>query len=122
MTGRSGSTTTEPVVELLWFADCPNHGGARSIIRDVMARHGLTATLVDVDATDPAVAASHRFPGSPTVRVNGVDVEPHFVDPGDYTPRCRLYRIRGGLGGLPDAAWVEDALLRAAGERRGARR
>ena len=28
----------------------------------------------------------------------------------NYTPRCRLYRTRGGLRGLPERAWIEAAL------------
>ena len=56
------------------------------------------------------MAATMRFPGSPTIRVDGVDIEPGFIDPGDYTPRCRLYRTSAGLRGVPDPAWIEDAL------------
>ena len=67
---------------------------------------------------DPTVAASHRFPGSPTIRVDGVDIDPGFVDPGDYTPRCRLYQTSEGLRGLPEPAWIEAA-LRSAIDRRG---
>lgn len=44
-------------------------------------------------------AASVRFPGSPTIRINGRDVDPGYVDSGDYTPRCRLYRTSDGLPG-----------------------
>ena len=66
--------------------------------------------LEDIDATDPVVAERHRFPGSPTVRVDGRDVDPSFQDPGDYTPRCRLYWTAVGLGGVPERAWVESAL------------
>jgi hypothetical protein len=65
----------------------------------------------EIDATDPAVAQRHRFPGSPTIRVDGRDVDPSFADPSDYTPRCRLYRTSGGLGGLPERDWIEAALL-----------
>ena len=65
----------------------------------------------EIDATDPAVAQRHRFPGSPTIRVDGRDVDPSFEDPGDYTPRCRLYRTPGGLRGLPQRDWIEAALL-----------
>lgn len=51
-----------------------------------------------------------RFPGSPTIRIDGRDVDPTYVDPGDYTPRCRLYRTSEGLRGLPECRWIEDAL------------
>jgi hypothetical protein len=65
----------------------------------------------EIDATDPGVATRHRFPGSPTIRVDGQDVDPSFRDPGEYTPRCRLYRTAGGLGGLPQRDWIEATIL-----------
>jgi hypothetical protein len=97
-------------VELLWFADCPNHPAARAMLEEVIAEVAPGTLLRDVDATDPAIAAQVRFPGSPTIRVDGQDVDPTYVDPGDYTPRCRLYRTGDGLHGLPERGWIEDAL------------
>lgn len=66
----------------------------------------------DIDATDPAVAEAHHFPGSPTIRVDGRDVDPSFVDPGDYTPRCRIFWTSDGPRGVPERAWIEEALRR----------
>lgn len=54
--------------------------------------------------------AALRLPGSPTIRIDGRDVDPSYRDPVDYTPRCRLYRTSGGLRGLPERAWVGAAL------------
>ncbi len=75
--------------------------------------HAPGAVIRIIDATDQTVAASHRFPGSPTIRVDGLDVDPGFVDTGDYTPRCRLYRTSEGLRGIPEPVWIEAALRRA---------
>ena len=97
-------------VELLWFSDCPNHPAARALLEEVIADVAPGTPIRDVDATDPTTAASLRFPGSPTIRVDGRDVDPGYVDPGDYTPRCRLYRTTNGLRGLPERSWIEDAL------------
>jgi len=81
-------------VQFLWFDGCPSHGPARALLDEVIA----------------AVAVAHRFPGSPTIRVDGRDIDPNFVDPGDYTPRCRLFRTADGLRGVPPREWIEDAL------------
>jgi hypothetical protein len=97
-------------VELLWFEDCANHPAARKMLEEVIADVAPGTLIRDVDATDPAIAAEVRFPGSPTIRVDGRDVDPSYVDPGDYTPRCRLYRTSNGLRGLPERRWIEDAL------------
>jgi hypothetical protein len=97
-------------VELLWFSDCANHPAARAMLEAVIADVAPRTPIRDVDATDPTIAASLRFPGSPTIRVNGRDIDPGYIDPGDYTPRCRLYRTSNGLGALPERSWIEDAL------------
>ena len=97
-------------IELIWFSDCPNHASTRQMLNSAVSRLAPGTPIDDVDASDPAVAASMQFPGSPTIRVDGVDIEPGFADPGDYTPRCRLYRTSTGLRGVPDPAWIEDAL------------
>lgn len=100
-------------VELLWFADCTNHAMARRMLEEVIAELVPGTPIRDLDASDPLTAERARFPGSPTIRVDGRDVDPSYVDPGDYTPRCRLYRTESGLRGLPERRWIEDALRRA---------
>jgi hypothetical protein len=97
-------------VEFLWFDDCPNHRTARKLLRDVISDAGIEVEVQDLNLTDSALAEARRFPGSPTIRIDGTDVEPDFVDPGDYTPRCRLYPTEDGLSGVPKRAWIESAV------------
>lgn len=97
-------------VELLWFADCPNHPAARQILQEVIAQVAPGTPIRLIDATDPTVAARVRFPGSPTIRVDGQDIDPTYTDVGEYTPRCRLYRTPAGLQGLPERQWLVEAL------------
>jgi hypothetical protein len=114
----AGAAVTHEV-ELLWFQGCANHPAARSLLAEVITELAPGTPVHDVDLTDPALAEQLRFPGSPTIRVDGRDVDPAYVDPGDYTPRCRLYRTSAGLRGLPERAWIEAALRsdRKIGER-----
>ena len=97
-------------IELLWFADCPNHRTARGLLEEVVEELAPGSTIRDIDATDPAVAERTRFPGSPTIRVDGRDVQPEFIDPADYTPRCRVYWSGGRRVGVPPREWIEAAL------------
>jgi hypothetical protein len=99
-------------VEFIWFDGCPNHELARALLDEVIAVVAPGTAIEAIDASDPDVAAAHRFPGSPTIRVDGRDIDPNFVDPGDYTPRCRLFRTADGLRGVPPRDWIEDALGR----------
>lgn len=97
-------------VELLWFSDCPNHLTARRLLAEVIAELAPGTPVRVVDASDPVAAARLRFPGSPTIRIDGRDVDPAYVDSGEYAPRCRLYRTSRGLLGVPERRWIEDAL------------
>lgn len=100
-------------IELLWFADCPNHEPTRTLLVEVIAALAPGTPIIDVDASDPKVAAALRFPGSPTIRINGSDVDPGYVDPGDYTPRCRVYWTPDGLRPIPARSWIERAIRQA---------
>lgn len=104
---------TSPHIELLWFQDCPNHEATEALLRERMAQAGMTAPEV----ADEETGMRLHFPGSPTVRIDGVDVEPGWEWSGDGTPRCRLYATSQGLRGIPDAEWIDVALTRATAAR-----
>lgn len=101
-------------IEFLWFDDCPNHHDARALLHEVLsemlAERGIEASIEDINVTDIETGERVKFPGSPTIRIDGVDIEPDYVDDGDYTPRCRLYRTTDGLRGVPERAWIEWAI------------
>lgn len=97
-------------IEFLYFDGCPNHVAARALLDEVIAAVAPGTPVEVVDASDPVVAVAHRFPGSPTIRVDGRDVMPGFEDPGDYTPRCRVFPTPDGLRGVPPREWLEQAL------------
>ena len=100
-------------VEFLWFKDCANHEGARALLRQVLKEKGVGDPIEDIDVTNPRLAEQHYFPGSPTIRVDGRDIEPGFEDSGEYSIRCRVYVSEAGLSGMPIRKWIEDAVERA---------
>lgn len=82
------------------------------MVADVLAELGVAATIRRVEVPDEQTGKRVNFPGSPTIRVNGRDVDPEF-DPVaciDCTPRCRVYQTRAGLRGAPERAWIEQAV------------
>jgi hypothetical protein len=100
------------LVEILYFDGCPNHQETRELVERVSDELGLRPELRLVDVEDEDAARRLRFLGSPTVRVDGRDVEPHADERGDYALACRVYRTESGLAGQPDEAWVRAALQR----------
>ena len=98
-------------VELLYFDGCPNHEALVPRLRALLDRADGTAVLELRRVESEEEARRARFLGSPTVRVDGRDVEPDAVARDDYGLKCRLYRGTDGRSvGLPPDELVLAAL------------
>jgi hypothetical protein len=101
-------------VELLFWDGCPSHPRALAELRAAMTDMGLDPSTVlvrEVHTRDEA--RRERFVGSPTIRIDGVDVQP---PPGEepFGLTCRVYYRRDGrVSPTPDPADVRDALAAA---------
>ena len=102
-----------PRVEILYFDGCPNHEGTRELVERVAAELKLDAQPELVEVPDADAARTMRFLGSPSVRVDGRDVEPGAEDRTDYVLACRVYRGERGFSGRPDERWIREALTEA---------
>lgn len=96
--------------ELLYFEGCPNHRAARELVERVAAERGLELDLRLVEVGSAEEARRLRFLGSPSVRVNGRDVEPGAAARESFVLACRVYRTESGFSGLPSEGWVRAAL------------
>jgi hypothetical protein len=103
-----------PLVEILYFDGCPNHEGARTLVERVSRQLGIEPELRLIDVPNDAAARRLRFLGSPTIRVDGKDVDPQSSRRRDYGRSCRVYQTESGLARKPDERWVFAALERAA--------
>ena len=101
-------------VELLFWQGCPSYAKAHAELRRSLVEVGLDPAGVIVrEIETEADAKSQRFAGSPTIRIDGVDVQPLPDEPTGLT--CRVYRRRDGrVSPTPDQADVRDALRAAA--------
>lgn len=100
-------------VELLYWDGCPSHPQALEQLRATMSDLGLDPSTIEVRhvATDER-AADEGFIGSPTIRIDGVDVADPGGEPVGLT--CRIYHRRDGrISPLPDPADLRDALTRS---------
>ena len=100
-------------VELLYFDGCPSYEKLLPRLRALLDDAGVddALTLRRVEGEDAAVA--ERFLGSPTVRVDGRDVDPSAAGRDDFGLKCRLYRTDAGLEHTPPDRWIRAALERA---------
>ena len=99
-----------PRVEILFFAGCPNYEKARELAERASAAAGVAPELLLTEVTSPAEAERLRFLGSPSVRVNGRDVEPDADDRETFVLACRLYRTDAGVSAQPAEEWIRAAL------------
>ena len=97
-------------IELLYFDGCPNHEAFVPHLRELLDQAGIQATieLRRIETVDDAERG--RFLGSPTVRIDGRDVDPGAVGREDYGMKCRLYATEDGLRGTPPDEWILTAL------------
>jgi hypothetical protein len=97
-------------IELLYFDGCPSYERLLPRLRELVADAGVTdeVELRRVDSPESAVA--ERFLGSPTVRVDGIDVERAASARDDFGLKCRLYSTAEGLLGTPPDQWITGAL------------
>ena len=101
-------------VEVLYFGGCPSYVAAEKTLREVLGGLGMDAEVEMVAVETDEEAARLRFPGSPTVRIDGEDLFPArgAADREDWRLGCRVYATPGGFKGSPTAAMIEDALMR----------
>jgi hypothetical protein len=98
------------LVEILYFEGCPNHELARELVERIALDLEIDVDLRLVNVQTPDDAQRLRFLGSPTVRVNGQDVEPGAAERTNYVHSCRVYRRDTGYAGQPDEQWVRHAV------------
>lgn len=88
-------------IEIFYFEGCPNHKTAVKRVQEVLCDQGMSAELVEVNVPHASIADELGFLGSPSIRVNGVDVEPGARSARDYGMMCRMYAVNGRREGLP---------------------
>ena len=100
-------------VEILYFFGCPNHPPAVGAVREALQQEGMSADLVEVEVNDAATARGIGFLGSPTIRINGQDVERSARTAQAFGLSCRTYTHRGHRAGVPPLEWIRTALREA---------
>jgi predicted methyltransferase len=101
-------------VELLWWDGCPSYSEALDQLSRILREEGVQTDVELIEVGSDEQARLERFPGSPTIRIDGVDiVRPEETEP--YSLTCRVYRLRDGrVSPTPDPEDVRDAVRRAA--------
>jgi hypothetical protein len=97
-------------IEFLFWEGCPSHPEARALLAEVLAERGLDAEVEEHEVTTTEEAEQLAFPGSPTIRVDGRDVDPAGAGARPALT-CRIYhRPDGRVSPVPTREQLEEAL------------
>jgi len=97
-------------IELLYWDGCPSHPEARELLEEVLASRGIDLAIRMTHVATDAEAERRKFPGSPTIRIDGRDIEPQgAAAPPSLT--CRVYYLPDGRPSpIPSREELEAAL------------
>ena len=95
-------------IEVLYVPNCPNHAVALERLREILPAESFRKHVNEVSVRDAEMAQSLKFPGSPTIRINGHDVEPR--EEATFGLMCRLYSDGSGV---PSQQKLRAAIERA---------
>jgi len=97
-------------IELYFWAGCPSHPEAEELLREILVERGIEDPIRRREIFTHEDAVANAFPGSPTIRIDGRDVDPE----GAHTPpslSCRIYRFPDGrVSPIPSRQQLEEAL------------
>lgn len=82
-------------VEVLFVPGCPNYQPALERVKHILVSEGLDVEVHGVPVNTGEDATALMFPGSPTIRIDGEDVEPIQINSPGLT--CRIYANRTGV-------------------------
>lgn len=102
-------------IELLYFEGCPGYERLLPMLKTTMRAAGVQADIELRTITTVAEAERCLFLGSPTVRIDGKDIEPTAAARTDFGLKCRLYRGAGPTSRPADEELIRRAVAHAAG-------
>lgn len=97
------------IIELLFFDDCPSWKTGLENLRAAIKDLELPAEIKLVKIVVPNQAHRERFLGSPSFRVNGVDLWQE--ERNTYDLSCRVYKTQAGIRGAPTVEMLKETLM-----------
>lgn len=94
-------------VTILYFSGCPHHKPTVALVEALARRLGVDVDVQLVEITSASDAMRFRFLGSPTVQIDGQDIEPLRRSDPTFAVTCRMY----GASGVPPSDMVASALV-----------
>jgi hypothetical protein len=98
-------------IEVLYSPDCPYYVTALQHVHEVLSETGIAAQIKIIRVETEEDAQRLRFVGSPTVRVDGLDVQPYVTFAAkNFGLRCRWYAEDGDALKWPVRRMLRDTI------------
>ena len=97
-------------IMFLFHKDCPNWKCVLKTLNMIVAEEGVNVDVRKIQIRTELDAIRRKFTGSPTIRINGKDIDPSYRDSGKYGLVNREYS--GGEAGdtLPSENMIRKAV------------
>jgi len=102
----------DPVsIEFLYEPDCSSTEVALARLREICREEAHAGGIAMVEVTSDEQAAALRFPGSPTIRIDGRDIDTSGDGSERFALVCRAYRLPDGrITPFPPKELIRTAL------------
>ena len=98
------------MIELLYWDGCPSYPEAKELLEQVLAELGRDGQIVMTEVRSDEEAKRLLFPGSPTIRVDGRDIDAAGAN-SRPSLNCRIYHLPDGrVSPVPSRDQMEAAL------------
>ncbi len=99
-------------IDLLYYEDCPHYKEAENSLKEVLDEEHVDAEVHMVRVEPGEQADIHGFIGSPTILINGQDLEPEVDSEASYQGHCRMYLYKDQPFESPPKEMIRAALKR----------
>ena len=97
-------------IELRYFEGCLSWQAGLDNFRSTLRAEGLDVPVELVEVLNDDDATRKKFLGSPSFRVNGVELWDYKRD--TYSWSCRVYATPNGMKGSPTVSMLREAIHR----------
>ncbi len=96
-------------ITFLYWEGCESHDEAFSRLRKILAEERVDAEIETINVQSEDQAKRLQFAGSPTIRVDGKDIQPPKT--AHFSLSCRAYHLENGrISPLPSESMIRAAL------------
>jgi Domain of unknown function (DUF2703) len=107
--------TGNPIkIEFLFWEECPSHGPTWERLQAILKEKGLKVQVIRIEIRTDEDVKQWNFCGSPTIQINGEDIDPKGAQTQRIGLNCRVYHTPDGrVTPVPSEKMIRTAIDRA---------